>query len=400
MRKAWLIWSCAVSLLLQPVYVYADGPFKDTSFDFYGETVTIDYSKASPVSFTDQLSQSSIQAFYDNMEAKHYEPVIADLKDYKRRHNPDDWLYYQLIRKTAQNISPKNQNYHRYTLYKWYFLVKSGYDARITFCGDKMLLYVQCNEDIYDIPFMKQDGKQYICLNYHDYGSNIDFKKDTFFEAKVDIPEAKTAFSYKLTQLPNFKPEDYEEKDIEFMYGDVDYRFKIKLNPQVKTVYANYPVADYKLYFNTPLSKETYNSLIPQLKNTVKKMSTEKGVAYLMRFTRYAFLYEPDVKAFGKEKRMFPEQTLLSQYSDCEDRAALFFYLVKEIYNLPMLVLAYPQHVTVAVKFDKPVGKPIIFNGEQYSICEPTPQKRDLPIGAVSHDLKKEAYEVAYAYKP
>src|SRR5690606_36171241 len=97
------------------------------------------------------------------------------------------------------------------------------------------------------------------------------------------------------------------------------------------------------------LSRETYNSLIPALKKTVKKMKPRNGVDYLMRFTRYAFLFAPDTEKFGNEKRLSPEQTLLYEESDCEDRAALFFYLVKEIYDLPMIVLAFPSHVTIAV---------------------------------------------------
>ena len=119
-----------------------------------------------------------------------------------------------------------------------------------------------------------------------------------------------------------------------------------------------------------------------------------------MRFTRYAFLFEPDSRQFGNEKRLSPEQTLLYEQSDCDDRAALFFYLVKEIYNLPMLVLAFPEHVTIAVKFDKPVGTPIMYKGEKYSVCEPTPQKQDLKLGQLSPNLDKATYEIAYAYIP
>lgn len=129
-------------------------------------------------------------------------------------------------------------------------------------------------------------------------------------------------------------------------------------------------------------------------------MSTKNGVDYLMKFTRYAFLFKPDSEVFGSEKRLSPEQTLLNEQSDCEDRAALFFFLVKEIYNLPMIVLAYPEHVTIAVKFDKPVGTPIIYNGLRYSICEPTPQKQDLAVGQLAPNLFKETYEVVYAYTP
>ena len=129
-------------------------------------------------------------------------------------------------------------------------------------------------------------------------------------------------------------------------------------------------------------------------------MSVKNGVDYLMRFTRYAFLFEPDTHVFGREKRLSPEQTLLYDQSDCEDRVALFYCLVKEIYNLPMIVLTYPKHVTIGVQFEKPVGQPIVFNGRKYTICEPTPQKEDLMVGQLLPELKKAPYEVAYVYTP
>ena len=129
-------------------------------------------------------------------------------------------------------------------------------------------------------------------------------------------------------------------------------------------------------------------------------MNIKNGVDFLMRFTRYAFLFETDTKNFGQEKRLSPEQTLLYDQSDCEDRAALFFYLVKEIYNLPMIVLSFPKHVTIAIKFDKPVGKSIIYNGDQYSVCEPTPQSTDLSMGKLMPALNKVSYQVVYAYTP
>ena len=88
------------------------------------------------------------------------------------------------------------------------------------------------------------------------------------------------------------------------------------------------------------------------------------------------------------------------QIIDFLDRSALFFYLVKEIYNLPMLVLVFPKHVTIAVKFEKPVGAPIVYNGQVYTVCEPTPQRDDLQIGQLMKSLKKSTYDVAYVYDP
>jgi hypothetical protein len=65
-----------------------------------------------------------------------------------------------------------------------------------------------------------------------------------------------------------------------------------------------------------------------------------------------------------------------------------------------MIVLTFPEHVTLAVKFDKPVGTPIIYNGVKYSVCEPTPQKEDLKLGELSPTLANVSYEIVYAYNP
>lgn len=382
-----------------PVVSFAQDKASTIHFDFYGDPVEFEFNENSRVEFNDALSAEAIQTFYKAILNSNYEPVIKTLLAYKEQHKPDDWLYYQLIRKTAQQISPKAENYQRYTLYKWFLLSKSGYDVTLAVADDRILFYVQSDENIYNIPYRIRDGKQYVCLNYHDYGT-IDFEKIKFSEIAIHTPEAQKPFSYKVTQLPAFTAGDYQEKDLTFNYYQTDYHFKIKLNPQVKTIFANYPVVDYESYFNIPLSKETYSSLIPSLKKNIKGMTIKNGVDYLMRFTRYAFLFETDAENFGKEKRLSPEQTLLYDNSDCDDRAALFFYLVKEIYDLPMIVLAYPKHVTIAVEFDKPIGKSIVYNGGKYSICEPTPQKQDLGLGESLPELKKSPYEVVYAYHP
>ena len=369
-------------------------------FDFYGDTIELDVDRSFRVGFDDTLSLTSVSHFYQKLEAGKHKALVEKMLLYKKQYQLDDWLYYQLIRRTAQSISPKEKNYIAYTIYKWFLLCQSGYNATLQTSGSKILFYVQSDEIIYDIPFHYKDERQYVCLNYHDYGSMIDFDKEKFTELQVDIPAAINPFSYKINQLPGFKPEDYLEKELLFNIYQTEYRLKVKLNPQIKTLFANYPVVEYASYFNIPLSKETYSSLIPILKQNIKGLNEKNGIDYLMRFTREAFVFERDMDAFGKEKRFSPEQTLLHEYSDCEDRAALFFYLVKEIYNLPMIVLSYPKHITVAVKLDKPIGTPIMYNGEQYTICEPTPQKQDLLIGQVLPSLKKVPFEVVYAYSP
>lgn len=367
--------------------------------DFYGEKISLPVDSTFQQAVADTLSVASIQDFYTRMLASNYQPLVQNLLTYKKQSAADDWLYYQLIRAVSQLISPKQAHYARYTLYKWFLLSASGYDAILTVSNQKLLFYVRSDENIYNIPTRMQDGKQYVCLNYHDLVA-VDFGREKFLPVPVHPAYAQNTFSYRIRQLPNFDKANYISKDIRFNYNEMEYHFKVKLNPQVKTIFANYPVVDYASYLNIPLSRETYNSLIPLLKKNVKGLNIKNGVDYLMRFTRYAFMYEADLQNFGGEKRLSPEQTLLYDNSDCEDRVGLFFFLVKEIYDLPMIVLAYPKHVTIAVKFDRPFANSIVYNGVQYSVCEPTPQKNDLALGQLAPSLKNTAYEVAYVYTP
>jgi hypothetical protein len=386
-------------LIFTPTLLFGQENVLHLRFDFFDDTIDIKTDSTVIVNFSSPLSEKSVELFYSAVNISKYQPIIDTLLAYKERNKLSDWLYYQLIRKTAQQIAPKADNYFRYTLYKWFFLAKSGYNATLGIGNNELLFYVQCDENISEIPFYIKDNKQYVCLNYHDYGK-IDFNKDTIKEVYIKIPEGQNAFSYKIARMPDFKSSDYSEKDLQFIFQNKVYHFKVMMNPQVQNIFANYPMVDFESYFNIPLSKETYNSLIPLLKKNTKGLSRKEGVDYLMRFTRYAFLYENDQDNFGKEKRLSPEQTLLNQYSDCDDRVALFFCLVKEIYDLPMIALLYPTHIVMAVKFDKPVGKFVVYNGDKYSICDPTPQAEDLRVGQISRNLHHTAFRVVYEYNP
>lgn len=345
-----------------------------------------------------EFTEKDISAYIQNLEQKELQELSASLVVFKEKHKLDDWIYYQLIRRTAEQIVPKAKNYIVYTIYKWCLLRSSGYDAILTYCNGKLLFYVNCDENIYNIPLRQENNKQYVCLNYHDYG-NINFKEEIFKTITAPYNNTARSFSYNVTHLP-ITNGTKTEKILQFNYNDIKYEFKVKLNPTVAAYFRNYPTLDYEQHFNIPLTAENYNAIIPSLKKHVKKLSTKAGVDFLMHFTRYAFLFQPDTEHFGKEKRYSPELTLLSETSDCEDRVSLFYYLIKEIYDLPMIVMVYPKHVSIAVHFDRSFGKTIEYKGKKFTICDPTPQNVDLQIGETLPSLKHESYQIAFAYEP
>lgn len=392
-----LIYILILSFFFVPISVSAQNrtlciPFGNQNFSAIAPPQT-NYLKL------DSLNETAIKSIIAHIKEEDFLNIIANLKQYKIANKLDDWFFYQLIRKTAEQISPKKENYIIYTIMKWYFLTHTGYDARLAFGKEQIVLYIRSDDEIFNLPLYLNSGKQYVCLNFHDYGKML-YEQYPIFPIELIVKGANTKFSYQINEIPDFKPENYKEEKLAFNFYEREYHFNILLNQEVQQLFKNYPEVPFESYFNIPLSKQTYSSLIPLLKKYVQGMNQKKGVDYLMRFTRYAFLYVDDVENFGKERKLSPEQTLLYNHSDCDDRAGLFFYLVKEIYNLPMIAMLYPTHITMAVNFDKENRKGIEYEGKRFTVCEPTPQIKDLKIGQLSNNLKSQSYEVVYYYQP
>lgn len=366
--------------------------------EFWGNTIVFEIKNTIPVLKPYPYEEGSIEMIGKQLNDAGVSALVDQLKNIIKKFELCDWLAYQLIRSAAHQLISKKTDYLGYTATKWFLLNRLGYDPALVLSKDRVLLYIKSNDVVYNIPFRMMDGKQFICLNYHDYGYQSAFQT----EELIFKTAAQTAdpFTFKISNLPKMEGQHYIYKDLTFDYGNRKEHLNIKLNTSLKKYFVNYPVTEYFNQFNIPFSEETRNSLIAALKQKIKGMNTEQGVEYLMYFTRQAFVFQKDIDEFGREKRLSPEETLLYGKSDCEDRSALFYSLVKEIYNLPMIILSYPEHVTVAVKLDKPVGKPVRYKNELYTVCEPTPQSVDLKMGEQLSTLHTKEFEIAFSYHP
>lgn len=349
--------------------------------------------------FNGDINVAEITKYANRIPSKELDYICQSLLSIQKKETLDDWLYYQLVRRTAQECIHKKEDYIGYSILKWYILSHTGYEPLLSVSENKLLLYIKSDDIIYNQPLKKIENKQYVCLNYHDYGFNVDFNHEKFINITSLIKEG-SPFTFLVKKLPDFDESTYRTRELKFQYKKKVERLNLKLNTTIGSYFINYPVTEYKNQFNIPLSRETYQSLIPALKEKLVNFDKNKGVEYLMYFTRHAFIFESDTEIFGREKRLSPEETLLYEKSDCEDRSALFFVLVKEIYDLPMIVLSSPEHVTVAVKLDKPSRHPILYEGEKYTICEPTPQRRELKVGKEISTIRKQHFIVEFSYEP
>lgn len=366
--------------------------------DFMGDTLR--FSPRKPLLITTPLryEEESITSMREQLQEMGAIELVNQIKEIAKKRDLCDWFTYQLVRQAANMIIPKGIDYLGYTTTKWFLMNQLGYNSALALSKNGVLLYIQSNDQIYNTPGKLINGVQFICFNYHDYNYSTENIIDQTIICESN--NQSKSFSFSISKLPASNPHHFIEKELAFEYANKEEKIKVHIDSTIRNYFINYPVTDYYNQFNIPISAETKHTLINELKKKTEGMSIIKGVEYIMYFTRNAFLYEKDTDFFGREKRLSPEETLLYNKSDCEDRSALFYALVKEIYQLPMIVLEFQDHITVAVKFDKPFGKTVLYNEDLYTICEPTPQYVDLKIGKISSKYKKETYQVAFSYQP
>src|SRR6187431_1233821 len=169
--RKYIILLCCNFLLILTGKSQTNHPF---NVEFLGDTIAINYAQSPYYLLQSPLSEKNIQDFYSRVSSTDYQGMMNTISGFKDEQKLDDWLFYQLVRRTAQQICPKAQNYNCYTLYKWFLLTKAGYNSILQISENKILFYIQSDEMIYNIPFCIINNKQFICLNYHDYGNDID----------------------------------------------------------------------------------------------------------------------------------------------------------------------------------------------------------------------------------
>lgn len=363
---------------------------KQIHFNFYNETIQFIFNDQILIEDSFHVNESSITDFYAQMETTPYQSLLTKLKVYQSKFQLNDWLFYELIRTTIQEIYQGKSDLQM-DLTNWFFLTKAGYDTRLTYLGDYVFVYVHSNENIFETSLIEVDNKTFINL------SNIHRKIETdgiYLNIHPLEPNQKgKSFSFELKQLPHFNPVEKNRK-LKFQWRDQEFKLDIKFDLNLIKIMEHYPLFDEVKYIQTPLSNSAASTLLPQFKKILKSKTEKEALEIIASFTRSAFQYKDDQDYFGRNKPMIGDELFHYPYSDCEDRSALFYYLVNELLRLPMIVIAYDDHLTIAVATTKSIGKPIRFKNRKYFICDPTGPHNSEKIGDAPVGYKNRSFEV------
>ena len=82
-----------------------------------------------------EIHNTTIADCWDKLNKTNFGVLIKLLADARAQMNLNDWGYYLMVKKTAEQIS-SSKNYSR--LLTWFLLTKSGYRVRIAYAETRL----------------------------------------------------------------------------------------------------------------------------------------------------------------------------------------------------------------------------------------------------------------------
>ncbi len=359
---------------------------------FYSATVNVQYDPETIFKFRTCTRDKCLKTFFETMEGTNYQVLLDDLLNQKEQLQLNDWFFYNLVRKSVEKIYVKQTEIYQ-TLVCWFLFTKAGYDTHLnTAVNQFVFLNVATNDKVFYTPFTRYEDKTYVNLTALYFGLNTR-------RALYEIPAYKAKkegklFSFDIDHLPNI-PAKIVKKTVQFKYDNEPYSIEIEVDTMARALMRNYPIVNDENYFKVAPSDQLKSTLMPQLASFLEGKTEQEKVGFLVSFTRSGFDYKFDEEYYRHNQPMIPEELFIQQYSDHEDRCALFYFLMKELTSLDIIAVRYyDAYITMAVALPDPVGKPIDYDGKSYFICDPTSPNNSKKLGKFPAGMTYENIEV------
>jgi hypothetical protein len=336
------------------------------SIEFLGDTIPLRVDTAFRGVRLTSIDKSGISGAWAELSRTDYDGLTAQLTATRDRLALNDWAYAMLVNELAEKLYAGRTNDQ--AIFNWFVLVKSGYRARVGYGNDQIYLMLPSRQVIYGTSFFTFDNIRFYVANF----SRKPVKVSTLYTYDATYPRADRALDLNIGVFPRARRNDVV-RTVKFRYGPTAYSVPVRYDRSAVEFLNRYPQTDFSVYFSARLDDGTGRGLMDALRPIVNGRSEEDAVNLLLRFVQTGFEYRTDAQQFGEENYLFPEETLSYPYSDCEDRAFLFAWLVRNLVGLDVVGLEFPGHVATAVRFRGDVkGDTLVIQGRKFIVADPT----------------------------
>jgi hypothetical protein len=339
---------------------------RPVDIDFFGRQVRFYYDASLDQRLNASINKDAVSDYWSALSRSEYQDLLKQLDEQKASLQLNDWAYASLVHKLATAIDNNRRN--ESALLSWFLLAKSGYKARIAFDDSTVFLLIPSQQPMFEVSYFTFGGERYYAVEFE----GKKHKLGQVYTYDGEYPDASKEFDMRVTSVVASNDKD-ERRHLSFDFEGKRYNIDVTYDSGRVKFFSTYPQLNLDMYFGSDVYKVTATPLQKQLAAHMKGMSEQQAVNFLLRFVQTSLKYKTDEQQFGEENYLFPEETLVYPYSDCEDRAVLFAWLVQSLLGLQVVGLDYPGHVAAAVYFNETVsGDSVDYQGKRYVVTDPT----------------------------
>lgn len=350
---------------------------------FFGTRISLE-STDKPSIHLSGTSEKEVATYWTALsKLPHYNKWINDVLHIKAELQLNDWGVYLLLNSFFSAYLPQGSA-NEQVIFSVFMLNQLGYRAKIGRNANELVSLAAFDCLVYNTPYYTYNNIRYSVLNSEQ--KNL----QSLQTCPMEYGGAKYNINMEIRVMPNLS-EDFQTKVMSIGKDT----FEMEYNKNVVNFCATYPCIENHIYAEAALDSILLESIETQIAPNILNKSQEEAVNFLLHFVQNAFQYKTDDEQFGHEKSFFAEETIASDYSDCEDRAILFTQLVRRLLKMPVVLVSYPGiHLATALKFqnqDIP-GDYFTIDGSKYLICDPT--YIDADLGMSMPELSNIAVEI------
>lgn len=344
--------------------------------NFYGRELAIHVDPKLKIR-SKSIEEKSVAQYFANIAQYRKETgeLWGELDNIVNEFGLNEWGYFCLMRSLSERMF---ENINDRVLFCFYMLRnEGGFKTRLARGKNSgnltLLIALDNSKKVYSYTFFSIDDSQ--------NGS----KKVKYYTVYGGGQAKEPVYSYGFSQQDCDKKQMKLDFDKILNMGSCDATREVKLTSN-RTISLPYnkshlaylddvPMTVFPIYFESPVSIEAQQVLQKTFNEMKAEYTPAQFIGVLLNLVQTGFDYKTDEEQFGFEKYFYPEEVLGYPYCDCEDRSAMFAWLVQTYTNAPVIGLQYEGHVATAVCFGDDVdmkGEGFLMGNKKYYVCDPT----------------------------
>lgn len=350
-------------------------PSQNVSINFYGKK--LDFNVDDKLRLKNKgIKETDVADYFKEISkmSKETSDLWKQIDAYVKTMGLNEWGYFCILRSLSESLFSDIDNC---VLFNFYMLRnEGGFKVKIARGKESnkltLLAVIDNSKEVYSYSFFRFKEADNTNLKYYSiYGGGG--SKESIYTYDND----EQNLEFKQIGLDFYSTLNMGQCDVkrELNIAKINDKLELPYNSAHIAYLNDVPMTVFPIYFASPISIEAQTAFNEKLNDIKQKYTSVQFIDIILNFVQTAFDYKTDDQQFGYEKYFYPEEVIAYPYSDCEDRSALFAWLVTTYTDAKVIGLQYEGHLATAVCFGDDVnisGDALSYAGKKYYVCDPT----------------------------